>query len=121
LSTNRQIQYMFVATPKQVWLIPPQALTTEIMSYGVRTVDVNASDDVFVPGYEFHFMDDAVQPPQLYSQIPLGFAGPTHPHDPARADASPWLERLPVVQEFRRRVLARHAKLGPHTGEGERA
>jgi hypothetical protein len=28
-------------------------------------------------------------------------------HDPSRADASPWLDRLPVVQEFRRKVLGR--------------
>jgi hypothetical protein len=50
-------------------------------------------------------MDDSEEPPVLYSQIPPGFAGPPCPLDDARADASPWLDRTPVVQEFRRKVL----------------
>ena len=45
-------------------------------------------------------------PPRLYSQIPPGFAGAASEVDPARADASPWLERLPVIREFRRRCWA---------------
>ena len=104
LSTNRKIQYQFVAAPRQVWIVPPQALTTELSSFGVRTIDVNADDDLFVPGYEYHFMDDFEDPPQLYSQIPPGFVGATSVVDPARADASPWLERLPVLQDFRKAI-----------------
>jgi hypothetical protein len=65
----------------------------------VRTVDVVADEDVFVPGYEYHYLEDGV----LYSQIPPGFAGAASDVDPTRADASPWLEKLPVIQEFRRR------------------
>ena len=103
----RDHQYQFGAGPHQVWIIPPQTLTTELMSYGLRTVDVNADEDVFVPGYEYHFMDDAEEPPVLHSQIPAGFAGAASTVDPSRADASPWLERLPVVREFRRTVLRR--------------
>ena len=49
-------------------------------------------------------MDDSEDPPVLFSQIPEGFAGPKSPHDPSRADASAWLERLPVIREFRRRL-----------------
>jgi len=105
LSRNRRIQYLFFAAPKVIWIIPPQALTTELSSYGVRTVDVRADDDLFVPGLEYHFLDDAWDPPELYSQIPAGYAGATSPVDDARADASPWLDRLPVIQEFRRKVL----------------
>ena len=101
LSANRKIQYQFVAAPRQVWVVPPQALTTELSSFGVRTIDVNADDDLFVPGYEYHFMDDLENPPQLYSQIPVGFVGAISEVDPARADASPWLERLQVLQNFR--------------------
>ena len=70
----------------------------------MRTIDVNADEDLFVPGYEYHFMDEAEDPPTLYSQIPRGYAGEISEVDPARADASPWLERLPVIQEFRRAI-----------------
>lgn len=104
LSRNRCIQYQFVAAPRQAWIIPPQALTTEIMSYGVRTVDVEAPEDLCVPGYEYHFVDESLDPPELYSQIPPGFAGEPSDVDPARADASPWIEELPVIREFRRRL-----------------
>jgi len=103
LSRNRKIQYLFMASPKHVWIIPPQATTTELSSYGVRTVDVEADEDLFVPGYEYHFMDGD----RLHSQIPEGFAGEPSAVDPGRADASAWLDRLPVVQEFRRSVLRR--------------
>ena len=100
LSKNRKIQYQFVAGPHHVWIIPAQTLGTELSSYGVRTVDVIADEDVFVPGYEYHYLDHGA----LYSQIPKGYAGPASEVDPTRADASPWLERLPVIREFRRRI-----------------
>jgi hypothetical protein len=110
LSRNRRIQYQFFAAPRVAWIIPPQALTTELSSYGVRTVDVRADDDLFVPGLEYHFLDDSWDPPQLYSQIPAGYAGAPSPVDDARADASPWLDRLPVIQEFRRKLLRRPSR-----------
>ena len=68
---------------------------------------MRADDDIFVPGYEYHFVDDDQDPPVLYSQIPEGFAGATCEHDDARADASPWLDRLPVVEAFRKEVLGK--------------
>jgi hypothetical protein len=105
LSRNREIQYLFFAGPKQVWIIPPQATTTELSSYGVRTVDVIADEDAFVPGYEYHFMDESEDPPVLHTQIPEGYAGRPSPQDESRVDASPWLDRLPVIAEFRRKVL----------------
>ena len=105
LSRNGRIQYQFVAGPHQVWIIPPQSLDPELNSYGVRTVDVEADEDVFVPGYEYHFMDDSEDPPVLHTQIPAGFAGAASTVDPSRADASPWIEKLPVIQEFRRKLL----------------
>jgi hypothetical protein len=98
LSRNRRIQYLFMAAPRQVWIVPPQATTTQLSSYGVRTVDVVVDEDLCVPGYEYHHGDGD-------SQIPPGFAGPPSPRDPSRADASPWLDRLPVIQAFRREVL----------------
>lgn len=107
LSRNRRIQYTFVAAPKQVWILPPQALTTELSSYGVRTIDVAVDDDLCVPGFEYHFLDDSQSPPALYSQIPAGYAGEPCAHDEMKADASPWLDALPVVREFRRAVLGR--------------
>jgi hypothetical protein len=106
VSRNRKVQYMFMAGPKQVWIIPPQATTTEIMSYGVRTVDVVADEDLCIPGYEYHFLDDGEDPPALFSQIPDGYAGETSEVDRYRADASPWLDALPVIREFRSKVLA---------------
>jgi hypothetical protein len=100
LSENRMIQYQFIAGPRHVWIIPAQTLTSELSSYGVRTLDVVADEDLFVPGYEYHYLEDG----ELYTQIPRGFAGAASEVDPTRADASPWLEKLPVIQEFRRRI-----------------
>ena len=101
LSKNGTIQYQFLAAPRHVWIVPPQTLTTELSSYGVRTVDVHTDEDLCVPGFEYHFMDEG----ELHSQIPEGFAGPPSEMDPSRCDASAWLEKLPVIQEFRRKVL----------------
>ena len=106
MSVNREVQYMFFAAAQQVWIIPPQATTTEIMSFGVRTVGVRSDDDLCVPGYEYHYLDTSVSPPALVSQIPAAYVGAASTVDPARADASPWLNQLPVVQAFRRQVLA---------------
>ena len=105
LSHNRQIQYQVVSSPTHVFVNHPQTLTTELMSYGTRTLDVHGDDDAFLPGFEYHFYDESTDPPTLYSQIPAGYAGVVGDPDPERADASPWLEKLPVVREFRRVVL----------------
>ncbi len=107
LSRNHEIQYGFLAGPRQVWIVPPQATTTELSSYGVRTVDVAADDDLFIPGYEYHYQEEINGTPQLYSQIPDGFAGGPCEHDDAKADASPWLDQIPIIQTFRRKVLRR--------------
>ena len=126
LSVNKKIQYLFLSGPAQVWIMPPQALSTELSSYGVRTVDVLADDDLFIPGFEYHYWEDATETesgePELYSQIPPGFAGRTCPHDDAKADASPWLDRLPIIQAFRKKVLGqrRHRPADP-VAESERA
>jgi hypothetical protein len=114
LSKNRCIQYQFVAGPRHVWIIPAQALTTELSSYGVRTIDVVADEDLFVPGYEYHYLEGG----ELYSQIPPGYAGRASELDPTRADASPWLERLPVIRAFRRRFPDPLSIRAPASGEG---
>jgi hypothetical protein len=105
LSHNRAIQYQFAVGPRHAWINPPQALTTELSTYGVRTVDVVAPEDLFVPGYQYHFVDDHEDPPCLHSQIPDGYAGAPSAVDPHRADASAWIEALPVMRAFRRKVL----------------
>ena len=105
LSRNKRIQYLFFAGPDNAWIIPPQATTTELSSFGVRTVDVLIDENLCVPGYEYHYYLDDGDPPELYSQIPAGFVGHVNAHDPDRADASPWLEQMPVIREFRRRLL----------------
>jgi hypothetical protein len=105
LSHNKRIQYLFFAGPENAWIVPPQATTTELSSFGVRTVDVPIDDKLCVPGYEYHYVvDDSVDPPEMHSQIPAGFVGHVNAHDPARSDASPWLEQMPVIREFRRRL-----------------
>ncbi len=101
-SRNRQIQYLFVAGPHHVWLVHPQALTVELSSYGLRTVDVVADEDMCIPGYEFY---DNMGHGEIDDQIPPGFAGAVCPFDPDRADASPWNDRMPVVRKFRRAAL----------------
>lgn len=109
-SRNRRAQYLFIAAPRQVWIASCQATTTELSSYGVRTIDVVVDDDLLVPGYEYHFIDESADPPVLHSQIPPGFAGAVSELDPTRVDASPWLDQMPVIREFRARVLARGRK-----------
>lgn len=110
LSKNRRAQYMFFAGPHHAWIIPPQALTTELSSFCLRTIDVVAAEDLCVPGFEYHFLDESQDPPEHMSQIPPGFAGAQSVHDPSRADASPWLDQLPVIREFRRKVLSKKTR-----------
>ncbi len=110
VSRNRRVQYLFMAGPRQVWIVPPQATSRNITSYGVRAIDVPHDEDLCVPGYEYHFLDDSVDPPEWVSQIPEGFAGPPSPLDPERCNASPWIDQLPVVQRFRREVLGQKAR-----------
>ena len=98
-SKNRLIQYLFVAGPQHVWIVSPQPFTTELSSYGLRTVDAVVDEDLLIPGYEFF---DNAGTGELDDQIPEGFAGPPCPVDPDRADASPWNEKLPVIRAFRR-------------------
>lgn len=105
LSKNRKIQYLFFAGPHSVWIIPPQTTAANLTSYGVRAIDVIADEDLCIPGYEYHFLDDSEDPPVRVSQIPEGFAGAANVVDPSRADASPWLDRLPVIREFRHKIL----------------
>jgi len=107
LSENQRVQYLIFAGARHVWLAPPQALTTELSSYGVRSVDVRVDEDLCIPGYEYHYVDELEDPPGLVTQIPPGFAGEVCPVDSYRADASPWLDRMPIVVEFRRRILER--------------
>jgi len=106
-STNRRVQYLFFAGPRQVWIGALQATTTELSSYGLRTIDVAAPEELLLPGYEYHFLDEGDDPPVFVSQIPEGFAGPASHVDPVRADTSPWLDRVPVIRRFRHEVLGK--------------
>ena len=101
LSTNQQVQHYFIAGKKHTWMYPPQALTTELSSYGVRTISVTVDDNAYLSGYEYHYFEQGPDGPELYSQIPTGYAGEICPIDDAKADASPWLDRLPVIREFK--------------------
>ena len=106
LSRNGRIQYYFLASPAHVWVGPPQTLTTELSTYGVRVDDVIADELLFIPAFEYH--DEASDD----SQIPAGYAGAPHPDDPHRSDATAWIEALPIVRDFRAKVLRRRRKRG---------
>ncbi len=105
LAHNRKVQYLFFAGQKHVWIVPPQALTTQLSTYGIRTIDVEADDDLFIPGYEYHYVDARVPASEHFSQIPKGFAGEPSAYNEDRADASAWLDQIPVIREFRQTVL----------------
>ncbi len=98
-SQNRRIQYLFMRAPTQSWIIPPQPVELDLMSYGVHKVDANVDEKLCIPGYEFHFPDDE-EDDGLFSQIPKGYAGASSTIDPQRADASPWTHQMPVMNEF---------------------
>ncbi len=107
VSRNGCAQYLFVSGPRHTFISSVQATTTDLSSFGVRTIDASVDEDLLLPGFEYHFMDDMVSPPVLHSQIPEGFAGEPSVVDPSRADTSAWLDRVPVIREFRRKVLRR--------------
>lgn len=101
-SKNRHIQYMFIQGQKHAWIIPPQALSSELSSFGLRVVDAEIDEDLCIPGYEYHYYEYADDKDSLHSQIPKGYAGKASEIDPDRADASPWIEKLPVMKKFRK-------------------
>jgi hypothetical protein len=108
-SRNQQVQYFFLAGRRLVWINSCQATTTELSSFGVRTIDAEVAEDLLLPAYEYHFLDELVDPPEFHTQIPEGFAGKPSPRDPYRADTAPWLDKMPVIREFRRKVLKQRA------------
>lgn len=105
LSHNGVVQYQFVASPTHVFVNPPQSLSRDLTSFGVRSQHVWVDDEAFIPGYEFHYLEEATDPPHWVTQIPAGFAGAPHADDASRADVSAWNEALPVIREFRRCIL----------------
>lgn len=107
VSRNRRIQYLFLHGPRHTWIVPPQTLETDLSTFGLRLTDVNADEDLFVPGYEYHYWEDETDPPTLVSQIPESYVGAQAPFDETRADASAWLDALPVIREFRNRIGAK--------------
>lgn len=106
-SKNRKVQYLFIFGKTQAWIIPPQPLDNLLISYGVRAVDVEMDDNLCIPGYEFHYLEFDDEPDSLYSQIPKGFVGPASEADPDRASASPWIEKLSVMKNFRKHLKQR--------------
>ncbi|MEM7081173.1 MAG: hypothetical protein AAF465_00330 [Pseudomonadota bacterium] len=98
-SRNRRIQYLFMRAPNQSWIIPPQPIAIDLMSYGVHTVDANVDEKLCIPGYEYHFADP-LEVSGVFSQIPRGFAGASSTIDPQRADASLWTHAMPVMKRF---------------------
>jgi len=102
---NREAQYLFFAGPRHVWIGACQATTTALTSFGVRSVDAVVDEALLLPGYEYDLFDPSAGEPEVCRQIPAGFEGAPSEVDPQRSDTSRWLERMPVIQAFRRRVL----------------
>ncbi len=103
VSRNRIIQHLFFFAARHSWMIPPQATTLALSNYGVRTVDVNHDEEAYVPGFEYHF--EEAEGEGFHSQIPEGYAGEPSEIDDSRADASAWLDQIPLLVEARRRLL----------------
>jgi len=111
LSMNRQVQYQFIVSRGLVWSNPPQPTTTQLTSFGVRPVDVHHDEYMFIPGFEYHTVDNSTDPPTFDTQVPIGFEGDVCPVDDSKADTSPWLNKLPHIRSFRRQVLMRGVKI----------
>jgi hypothetical protein len=114
LSSNRLIQFSLVASKRHYFVAAVQSVDQRLSSFGVRVVDAVVDERLLLPGYDYHFLDDETDPPQLHSQIPVGFAGAPSPNDPSRADTSKWLNNVPMLKEFARRH--RRGRLMPDSG-----
>jgi len=90
-------------------IIPPQALSTEITPFGVRAIDVHAAEECASRASSTAM---STRPPSADTAQPDsgGFAGEPSELDPARLDASAWIERLPVIRDFRAKVLGRRRR-----------
>jgi hypothetical protein len=102
VSKNEKVQYLFYAAPRQTWVGACQPTTRDITSYGVRSLDALVDEELLMPGYEYHQPDENGHVPDELRQVPEGFEGANSTLDPARVDTSPWLDRVPVLREFRR-------------------
>jgi hypothetical protein len=120
VSRNGEAQYLFFAGPRHDWIASVQATSAELSSFGVRTIDVAADEELTLPGWEYHYLHEHEGEPALHSQIPPGFAGERHPEDELRADASAWHDRMPVIREFRRAVLGRARPRGAPRAHAQR-
>ena len=102
LSVNGQVQYSMVASAQHFFIASVQSISSVLSSFALRVVDAVVDETVLLPGYDYHFLDEDVDPPQWHSQIPPGFAGARSKADPSRADTSRWLNRVPVLRAFAR-------------------
>ncbi len=100
LSVNGQIQYSLVASSQHFFVASVQSVSTALSSFAVRVVDAVVDETLLLPGYDYHFIDEEADPPQLHSQIPKGFAGHQSQTDLSRADTSRWLKRVPILRAF---------------------
>lgn len=113
-SRNRAVQYQFVVAPAHLWIASVQATTRALSTYALRVVDAVVDEALLLPGYEYHYREDPDDPESLYTQIPPGFAGAQSRVDPSRADAGPWLKRVPILQAFS--AALRAGRLGDYPG-----
>ena len=62
--------------PLRLWNVGPSVFFDIAALAPGDPIDVLGDDDLCIPGYEYHFLDDSEDPPVMFSQIPEGFAGP---------------------------------------------
>ncbi len=92
ISKNKEAQYLFNVDMKgRVWIGDVQGTHSEITRFGVRKNTIYIPSDFLTPANEYE------------SEIPEGYKGEWQHSD--YWDASAYIDKLPVVQEFRDKVL----------------
>ncbi|MDP3703201.1 MAG: cysteine peptidase family C39 domain-containing protein, partial [Candidatus Omnitrophota bacterium] len=98
LSANRQVQYLFnVDGAGRVWVGGVQGTSETLIRQGVRRDNLQyvVPEELLTPAFEY------------LKQMPTGYleARNVHPRNLQYADASAFLNKISVIQEFRRHVL----------------
>ncbi len=107
-STNGALQYLFnVDRAGRVWIGGVQTTSVALNRQGVRVDRVTVPDALLTPAFEY-----LRQMPRGYEVGPLHMKERMHPTDSHYADATPFLNQLGVIQDFRRYVLGEGGSLG---------
>ncbi|MCX5701739.1 MAG: methyltransferase domain-containing protein, partial [Candidatus Omnitrophica bacterium] len=110
LSNNKQVQFVFnVDRENRVWIGAVQSVTPRFTRFGVRAdrIDIGAMEMENIEGVNRPV--DILMPASEYdTQIPKGYIG-NHKAD-RYYDASPFIDKIPVIKEFRQKVLEKNVE-----------